>query len=241
MIARIQHLSPFRFALLFAGAMLATVLVALGTTGIAAAISSSVMAQGAGDDVVRVEGGEALDSVSDSGAASELVGPTSEPAPSEVASPGLAPLPRSCDDIYSPQMRATLASHGVELNPGRTGGGVTGVAYEDPVIDDTANSIPALRCFWGDPGSRTGFVMETRVAAVTEEQSHGIQSRLAAIGYRPINELGGTRYYFDDGVDYYGRPYGESHIVVGGYWFATAWSEVGINGYTADIVTNVLR
>lgn len=240
MITRLQHLTPVRFALLFAGAMLATVLVALGTTGIAAAISSSVMAQGSRDDSVRVDDGAAFDSGSDDGGASESAGPTTEPAPSEVSSSALAPLPRSCDDIYSAQMRAVLASHAVQLNPTQTGAGVTGVAYNDPVIDETIRSIPTLRCFWGDPGTRTGFVMETRIGAVTEEQSHGVQSRLAAIGYTPIQELGGTRYYFADGVDYYGRPFGESHIVVGGYWFATTWSEVGINGYTADIVRSVL-
>ena len=137
-------------------------------------------------------------------------------------------------------MRATLAAQAVQLNPSRTRSGVTGLAYSDPVLDETIRSIPTLRCFWGDPGTQTGFVMETRISALTAEQSNGVQSRLASLGYTPIQELGGTRYYFDDGVDYYGKPFGESHIVVGGYWFATAWSEVGINGYTADMVRSVL-
>lgn len=240
MITRLSNLRAGHFSLVFAAAMLATVMLALGTTGVAAAISSAVMAQSSRDDYSYADDvSPPVDEPTEIDEP-ELVGSTPDPTPTEDTGPALAPLPRSCDDLYSPQMRALLASHAVELNPGRTGRGVTGVAYSDPVIDETIQSIPTLRCFWGDPGTRTGFVMETRIAAVTEEQSHGVQSRLASIGYIPIQELGSTRYYFADGVDYYGMPYGESHIVVGGYWFATAWAEVGITGYTADMVRSVL-
>ena len=240
MIDRLSQLTTRTLSLLFAGAMIMTVVVALGVSGIAAAVSSAVGAQGSRDDSLLTNDGDTEDPAVDGGGGGESASATPAPTTSEEAASALAPLPRSCDDLYSPQMRETLASQSVQLNPAQTGGGVTGVAYSDPVIDETLRSIPSLRCFWGDPGSQTAFVMETRIAAVTEVQAADVQSRLAAIGYTPVQELGGTRYYFDDGVDYYGLPFGESHIVVGGYWFATAWSVVGIRGYTADMVTTLL-
>lgn len=240
MIDRLAHLTPLRFAAVFAGAMGLVILLAFSSAALAAAISTAAINEVSRDDTSVGNDTETTDGGGDDGTSAQPTDAASEASPSNVTTSTLAPLPRSCDDVYSAQMRATLASHAVQLNPTRTANGVTGVAFSDPVIDDTIRSIPTLRCFWGDPGTQTGFVMETRIAAVTEEQAHGVQSRLASIGYTPIQELGGTRYYFDDGVDYYGRPFGESHIVVGGYWFATAWSEVGISGYTADMVRSVL-
>lgn len=240
MINRLARLTTLRFSLVFAAAMMVTILIAIGATGVTAAVSSAVSIQGARDDVLLNHDAETTDVDLEESGEAEPPGSTPVPSPSDIAPSTLAPLPRSCEDIYSPQMRATLASNAVQLNPVQTGGGVTGIAYSDPVIDETIRSIPSLRCFWGDPGSQTAFVMETRIAAVTAEQAIEVQNRLAAIGYTPIQELGGTRYYFDDGVDYYGAPFGESHIVVGGYWFATAWSLVGIRGYTADMVQSVL-
>lgn len=237
---KLSRLSGARFGVLFAAAMLSITVVAIAGAGVSVAISSTGTAQDGFEGSVSSSEQQDANPEAEESEPTTVVSATPEAAESAAGVPALATLPDSCDDIYSSEMRAVLASHGVQLNPSQTGSGVTGVAYSDSVIDETIRSLPSLRCFWGDPGTRTSFVMETRIAAVTDEQSHGVQSRLASLGYIPIQELGSTRYYFADGVDYYGRPFGESHIVVGGYWFATTWSEVGINGYTADMVRSVL-
>ena len=56
-----------------------------------------------------------------------------------------------------------------------------------------------------------------------------------------MKEADGTRYVLEKTLSDGSGHYGESHIVVGSYWFATYWSKYGPSGYTADIVAQVVR
>lgn len=163
---------------------------------------------------------------------------TEEPTPAPPARP---PLPNGCDSIYSASMVAEVQSYGVVLNPAWSTAPGAGVKYRDAQITEWLAELPQLRCMWGSPSGPSGYGLESRIVAVTDAEAATVQSHLATLGYRPLQELGGTRYFFSIGASDEGFANGESHIVVGGYWFATSWIELGINGYTADMVTTVVR
>ncbi|MER3387576.1 MAG: hypothetical protein RIC81_09300 [Microcella pacifica] len=163
---------------------------------------------------------------------------TEEPTPPP---PARLPLPDACESMYSASMVAQLKSYGVVLNPGWTTAPGAGVKYQDEQLAGWLAELPQLRCVWVPPTGPGGYGLESRIVAVTDAEAARVQERLAALGYQPLQELGGTRYFFSVEASEEGFAAGESHIVVGGYWFATSWVELGINGYTADMVTTLLR
>jgi len=151
------------------------------------------------------------------------------------------PIPAGCESLYSPSMVAQLQGYGVVLNPAWARAELAEtVSLEDPELVNFVTSRPNLQCLWVTPGGGSGMGIETRIVPVTAEEDAVVQARLANLGYDRIAELGGTRYVFGVAGSEFGAAYGESHIVVGGYWFATSWLELGITGYTADMVTTLL-
>lgn len=173
----------------------------------------------------------------------ESAAPALTEAPSDPpAAPALAPLPERCEGLFSPAMSGLLESYGVALNPPWT---ETEERDTTPFLDAELNRIvestPFLRCMWVNPLGGSGFGIETRIVAVDAALGGSIEQRLQALGYTANQELGGVRYVTGSSANEgEGIASGESHIVVGGYWFATSWVELGVSGYTADMVTNLL-
>jgi hypothetical protein len=164
---------------------------------------------------------------------------TAEPEPQLPARP---PMPAGCESLYSSAMVAQMESYGVVLNPSWAVVQLAdSIPFDDPQLGEFVTALPKLECNWVSPLGGSGVGIETRVLPVTADEGAAVQARLAALGYRPLSELGGTRYFFQVDAGEQLAAYGESHIVVGGYWFATHWLELGINGYTADMVTTLLR
>ncbi len=139
-------------------------------------------------------------------------------------------IPVTCDGLFSPSMRAQIESAGLVLNPSR----VSGADYRgtaDPTLASYINN--PLVCAWVSPNSDTGASLITTISAIGQGDQQAIQKRLA--DYTPVDsdQLGGHRYVIDLGTS------GESHLLREGLWFATVWSTVGPDGYTADLVAHV--
>ena len=142
----------------------------------------------------------------------------------------------SCDRMYSPGYAGTLAGAGMTLTSGWSVSSPAGTA--DPVLAELLGGALGVECRWhGAQGGDTGI--ETKVSGVTPEEAVAATSRFAALGYKTVNELGGTRYFLET-KNASGVKIGESHIIRDGLWFATRWIDYGPPGYTADIVTRVL-
>ena len=161
--------------------------------------------------------------------------PDEEPA----AAPGSDPLlPSSCESLFSSTVVSAANSAGLVLNPswadGTSPGGLT---LSDPTLASAlANASPSLDCRWLSPNGGSGVGIRSVIAVVTRDQALDLDTRFAALGYTAVDELGGTRYYFESTSG--GERYGESHLVRGGLWFATHWLGYGPKGYTADMVVN---
>jgi len=206
--------------------------------GVSAVVASTLGAIPAADvpeSVVELDRDEPLAAETEEAREPE---PTEEPTPAPLAR---LPLPKDCASMYSASMVAQLESYGVVLNPAWTTAPGAGVKYQDGQLAGWLTELPQLRCVWVPPSGPGGYGLESRIVAVTDAEAARVQERLAALGYQPLQELGGTRYVFSVAASDEGFAAGESHIVVGGYWFATSWVELGINGYTADMVTTLLR
>lgn len=155
--------------------------------------------------------------------------------------PATEVLPSTCDELYSDAMRASLESSGAALNPSwyddTDPNGVAGT--KDPTLYDLIAPRSRLDCRWLSTTGDPQWGIETTVAFLDNEQAGAVGAALAASGYRPLSELGGTRYVYEKTLADGSGHYGESHIVVNNVWFATHWSKFGPKGYTADMVTQV--
>ncbi|MGY6497182.1 MAG: hypothetical protein ACXIUP_03040 [Microcella sp.] len=180
---------------------------------------------------------------------SEPAEPSTRPVPSDTgaASPTTAPeparaeLPADCASLYSPAMTAELQSFGVVLNPAWTVSEPNaGLAFADEQLETWTAEWDSRQCIWTTEGGGSGIGLETHVVPLIPEEEALVGERLASLGYSSADELGGTRYFWSVTDDEFGGAYGESHIVVGGYWFATAWLDLGVTGYTADMVQNLV-
>lgn len=175
--------------------------------------------------------------------------PSTRPTPSDTASaePTTAPeaerpeMPADCESLYSAAMTAELESYGVVLNPAWTvGNPEAGLSFVDPQLEAWTAEWPTLKCLWTTDGGGSGIGLETHIVPVTEAEGAEVEAQLASLGYSSVDELGGTRYLWSVTDEEFGGAWGESHIVVGGYWFATHWIDLGVNGYTADMVRNLV-
>lgn len=150
-------------------------------------------------------------------------------------------LPASCSDIFSEGMKQTVRGAGLTLNPSWSVEQPShGLSITESSLRDQLAALPQLKCRWLGPEGGGEVGIETTIAVVTDSQGSTVNSRLASLGYTPLSELGGVRYVWERGPTADSDAYGESHIVVGGLWFATHWLAYGPNGYTADVVHTVL-
>lgn len=211
-------------------------------TAVAAVVTAIAVVLGASSGAVMVEPeADAVPSAEPITTGSAAPAPAVTPSDPPTA-PALAPLPDRCEGLFSPAMSGLLESYGVALNPPWT---ETEERDTTPFLDAELNRIvestPFLRCMWVNPLGGSGFGIETRIVAVDVALGASIEKRLQALGYMANQELGGVRYVTGSSANEgEGIASGESHIVVGGYWFATSWVELGVTGYTADMVTNLL-
>lgn len=235
MIDRLMHLGAGRIALFMAALMLLTIVASAGaaavTTALASTASTSSGAAEPDDPPTDLDPLEPTDDGSSEGE-------SAAPAPAVAAAP---PLPAGCESVFSPAMAAQLESYGVVLNPSWAQIELAdSYSFDDALLVEFMSQRSNLQCLWVSPNGGSGVGIETRIIPVTAEEGASVQARLAGLGYTPISELGSTRYVFGVTASETGAAFGESHIVVGGYWFATSWLELGITGYTADMVTTLL-
>jgi hypothetical protein len=174
---------------------------------------------------------------------------TPRPVPSDTASaePTAAPdpqrpaVPADCASLYSPAMTTKLQSFGVVLNPAWTASDPNaGLRFADDLLETWAVEWDSRQCIWTTEGGGSGIGLETHVVPVLPDEAALVTERLEGLGYASVDELGSTRYLWSVTDDDFGGAYGESHIVVGGYWFATTWLDLGVTGYTADMVQNLV-
>lgn len=179
------------------------------------------------------EGGEAEETVTDDGEEEVDVVPT-DPPQDAVTDPRLT---ATCAELFSPSVESAANAAGLVLNPTWSAGTPPGgLSLQDPELASVLATVPALDCRWVGPNGDSGVGIRSVLAVVDADQAAWLNARFAGLGYRPQNELGGTRYFFEANSG--GTPYGESHIVREGIWFATHWVSYGPKGYTADMVTN---
>lgn len=178
---------------------------------------------------------------SDEAEPEEVPGDEATPAPSVPPVPAGAALPSSCDSAFSASMKNTVHGAGLTLNPSWSDGQPSyGLSLTDSTLRDQLASLPQLKCKWLSPEGGGEVGIETTIAVVDGSEAAAINSRLASLGYTGISELGGVRYVWQSPATSDSDAYGESHIVVGGLWFATHWLSYGPSGYTADVVNTVL-
>ena len=159
----------------------------------------------------------------------------------DVVDPATLVLPSTCEELYSPSMRASLEDAGAVLNPSWFAdddpNGVAGT--QDPTLYDLITPRSRLDCRWLASSQDPQWGIETTVAFLDADQAAAVGAALGNSGYRPLSELGGTRYVYEKTLTDGSGHYGESHIVLGNVWFATHWTKFGPTGYTADMVTQV--
>lgn len=168
--------------------------------------------------------------------------PTVSPEPSPVSTPTAeiapgTPRPTSCDEIYSPEMKAAFGE--LVLNPAWTtapGADVRNGA-EDPQLNAVITSSEHLSCRWVSPAGPSDSGLATSVVWVTDEQTAAVEARLRALDFECYEELGGLR-CITEGVSGADR-FGESHFLRGGIWLATHYVNAGPDGYTHDMVNTI--
>lgn len=160
----------------------------------------------------------------------EPVDPADRPQAAEIA------LPASCDELYSPEMRATLEAQMPPLND-------PGVTLESTSVEQARqilqSDVSTLRCSWGTPSERG---LATNVTIVAVEDAPRIQDMLAMSGLTCADAVGGilcTRE--SDGSDSPEYPVadGESHFLRGNGWVSTAWIGHLPDGYTEDVAATL--
>ena len=143
-------------------------------------------------------------------------------------------LPDDCEALFSRAMIGALTKEGLELETVRVPSGGT----DDAVLLELLDGSVVLECDWheADGGVATGI--RSSIAVIDPEQESAVIERLRDKSMTRLDELGGTRYFFE-GEDAEGNPMGESHFVRDGLWFATLWFGHGPYGYTADLARGV--
>ena len=162
--------------------------------------------------------------------------PSASPAPSETTpvADGIE-LPTACEQLYSPEMLASLQQKGPLNDPGVTMTSTQNVEALEILTSD----IPTIRCSWGTP-SETGLA--TTVSIVDAEQSAAIAQALGNAGFACEEIDGGTvcRYtqtmvsQDDDLVELT-----ETHVLRANAWVSTATINFESEGYSEDIIATL--
>ena len=209
----------------------AIVLVASDGPATMVAAADGEFAEGGGFD--SDDDGTSTGSDSETDEPDAATGTETDPEPE---APAVSPPNAACEELFSASVVSAANANGLVLNPSWADGSAPGgLGLQDAELADMLANVPSIDCRWLNPNGGSGAGIRTTVSTVTNDQAAWINGRLAALGYTGQSELGGTRYFFENKA---GTPFGESHIVVNGVWFATHWLSYGPKGYTADVVTN---
>lgn len=166
--------------------------------------------------------------------------PTASPDPSATPAPSRSgdalSLPATCDEVYTPEMLATLTADVAPLNDP----GTTMVSTENVTgLEVLGSGAPTIRCTWGPPSERG---IATNVTLVTGDQTEALGSAFAESGYAVTEFDDGTLYEIeqqtitqDDEI----VTLGESHFLRAGVWVSTRWINVNPDGYTQAVVEAV--
>ncbi|MCR2818235.1 hypothetical protein NQ166_05220 [Microbacterium sp. zg.Y1090] len=161
---------------------------------------------------------------------------TPSPTPTEPAEADTIELPASCDDIYSPAMRAQLEAGVPPLNDPGISMPSTQNAQALQLLE---SGIPSLRCTWGYP-SEVGIA--TTVSLIEPAAAGDLAGSLANAGFSCADAQGGTACRLTETlVDYDDNlvEKGETHFFRGNGWLATVWLNYGPEGYTEDIASMI--
>ena len=164
-------------------------------------------------------------------------GPAETPndTPTQAPQTPTSRIPASCTDLYSAAMINSIQASGFRL--GTTARLNNPAGTDDGPLSEMIRNSPRLECTWHRSNADTAGI-ETSVVEVDQASVSAIGTRLQALGYAPLNELGGVRYVIEN-VRSDGTHYGESHMLRDGIWFATRWVQYGPDGYSADMVAQV--
>lgn len=156
--------------------------------------------------------------------------PSGKPSATAEASADIS-IPVRCEDIYSPEMLATLESENPPLNdPGVTMDSTEIVE----ALEVLASGPQTLRCSWGLPSS---YGLATNVTIVDAAQSQTVIDSLPERGFACEDFRDGTvcRVQGSDGEN----SFGESHYLRANGWVSTRWINFGPQGYTEDVVATL--
>lgn len=171
--------------------------------------------------------------------ASASTSPTSTPSASPSATPTPDEsfgFPASCDDLYSPGMRAALEADVPPLNDA----GTTMVSTENAeALEALGAAGQTIRCSWGPPSERG---LATNVTVVSAEQSEALAASFAQNGFSTEDVDGGTLHRISQEVitlDDELVKKGEIHYLRDDVWVSTRWINVEPEGYTEDIIASL--
>ncbi|MET0296098.1 MAG: hypothetical protein ABW024_01755 [Microbacterium sp.] len=163
--------------------------------------------------------------------------PAASGTPSATESPAEPfTFPTSCDELYSPDFRATLDADIAPLNDP----GTTMLSTENPVaIETIEGAAETLRCSWGPPSERG---ISTNVTVVTPEQRDELSSAFEGAGFSTEDYQGGTLHRIEHETltqDDVVVTISETHYLHGDGWVATRWINVDPDGYMEDIIASL--
>ena len=160
----------------------------------------------------------------------------SEPSPSGTADADNIALPTECEQIYSPQMLASLTAEAPPLNDP----GVTMLSTQNAeLLEILQSGLPTIRCSWGAPSE---FGLATNVSIVDGAQSAAVATALRDAGFGCEEHRDGSICRTDRTVisqDDTEARLGETHFLRGNGWVSTAWINFAPTGYTEDIVATL--
>ena len=165
--------------------------------------------------------------------------PVPSPSPTETAATtggDAMALPATCEEVYTPEMLATLQAEIAPLNDPGTTMTSTENATALEILD---SGTPTLRCSWGPPSERG---MSTNITIVGAEEAAAVAEALTGAGFSSTDLAGGTLYTYSQETvtqDDVLVELGEIHYLRGDGWVATRWINVNPDGYTEAIVASL--
>jgi hypothetical protein len=144
-------------------------------------------------------------------------------------------LPAACEQLYSPEMLASLQQRGPLNDPGVTMTSTQNVG----ALEVLSSGIPTIRCSWGVP---SGTGLATNVSLVDASQSAVILDALTGAGFgceqtgsATICRYEKTVVDLDDNI----VTLAETHVLRANAWVSTASIDFSQEGYSEDIIATL--
>lgn len=172
--------------------------------------------------------------------------PSVPPAESTPAAQGAtvtvaaAPLPASCEQLYSAELVNTLTAGNLALNPARLNnpGEELRITLTDEQLRNLLDQNESLQCVWTTAEGGSGVGIVTAVVLVDPAERDSAADRFRALGYNCFDERDGLR--CETEVSNVDGTFGESHFLRDDLWLATQYGDQPLpEGYTLDIINNL--